>query len=92
MGAGTLTLQRNPTFPDEAGRWDQFSHDPTPASIEINYTTGAPGSAFNLTGTNFPIYSIGWVSVNNSDLGSFFTGPTGSFTLTLTTDVTASHL
>jgi len=90
-GAGSLTLQRNPNFPDDAGRWDDFIHDPTPVELEINYPSGAPGSAFNISGTNFPVYSIGWVTVNNTPAGSFFTGPTGDFTLTLTTDVAAQE-
>jgi peptide/nickel transport system substrate-binding protein len=83
---GTLTLQRYAAFPDAAGRWDHFSHDASPATVELNYTTGAPGSAFNLVGTHFPINRFASIDVNAIPLGTVFTGPTGAFTITLTTE------
>jgi len=89
LDAGTMILRRNPDYPDESGRWDAFIADPSPVHLSINYPSGAPGSAFNISGTHFPVYAIGWVSVNNTQLGSFFTGSTGDFTLTLTTDLAA---
>jgi len=88
---GTMTLQRYPAFPDPAGRWDHFNHDPTPPSLKLNYDSGAPGSAFNIIGENYPINSVAWVSVNGTDVGTTFTGPTGDFTTTLTTDPSAEE-
>jgi len=82
---GTMTLQRFPLFADPAGRWDHFNHNP-PATVEINYDTGAPGSAFNIMGTNYPVNSVAWISVNGTELGNTFSGPIGNFTVTLTTD------
>jgi peptide/nickel transport system substrate-binding protein len=84
---GTLTLQRFPAFPDPAGKWDHFSHDPSPPALELNYNAGAPGSSFNVVGTHFPINSLATVSVNREGLGTVFTGASGAFTVTLTTDV-----
>lgn len=83
---GTLTLQRYEAFPDPAGKWDHFSHDASPANLEMNYDTGAPGSAFNVVGTNFPINSVASVHVNYQSISNAFTGETGTFTFTLTTD------
>jgi len=83
---GTMTLQRFPAFSDPQGKWDQYSHDPTPSGISINYDTGAPSSAFNISCTNYPINRIAWISVNGTGVGNVFTGPTGDFTFTLKTD------
>jgi peptide/nickel transport system substrate-binding protein len=83
---GTLTLQRFPDFPDPAGKWDHFSHDASPPALELNYDSGAPGSSFNIVGTNFPINSMASISVNDNLLGTIFTGDSGTFTFTVTTD------
>ncbi len=83
---GTVTLQRYPDFPDPADKWERFSHDATPVDLILNYTAGAPGSAFNITGTNFPINSVVWIYVNDQLIGTAFTGETGDFTFTFITD------
>ncbi len=84
--SGHLRLQRFLDFPDPAGKWDHFSHDASPASLEMNYDTGAPGSAFNVVGTNFPINSVASIHINYQYIGNIFTGEAGTFTFTLTTD------
>jgi hypothetical protein len=83
---GNVILQRYPAFPDPADKWERFSHDATPVELTVNYTTGAPGSAFNITGTNFPINSVAWIYVNDQLVGTVFTGETGDFTFTFVTD------
>ena len=51
----TLTLQAYPAFPDPDDKWIDFNHTVAPVTAALNYEIGAPGSAFNLTVTNFPI-------------------------------------
>ncbi|HBY06642.1 MAG TPA: hypothetical protein DEH22_02190, partial [Chloroflexi bacterium] len=82
---GSATLQRYAPFPDLATKWESFSHDATPANLSINYTSGAPGSFFNITGANFPINSVAWVYINDQFVGTTFTGATGDFIFTLAT-------
>jgi peptide/nickel transport system substrate-binding protein len=87
----TLTLQRYAAFPDPADKWDGFAHDTTPAALDLNFTTGAPGSAFNVSGSNLPINRVVTIYLNNQPVGTSFTGETGTFTVTLLTDVDASE-
>jgi hypothetical protein len=54
-------------------------------SLAINYSTGAPGSFFNITGTNFPPDNIADLTINGNFIGEITTDSSGSFTLTLTT-------
>jgi len=55
------------------------------ATLDINYSSGAPGSFFTLTGENFPINSTVWVSVNGRLLGTVQSDSQGSFTFLLDT-------
>lgn len=57
-----------------------------PPALEINYSTGAPGSYFNVTGSYFlPGESIA-LEVNTVPLGSVPADSSGAFTVTLSTD------
>jgi photosystem II stability/assembly factor-like uncharacterized protein len=47
-------------------------------SLEINYTTGAPGSFFTIIGDNYPPDSTIKISVNNQLLGTVQSDPSGA--------------
>lgn len=81
----TMTLLRNPNFPDPANKWADFEADPSPPSLTINYTTGAPGSFFNITGMGYPANRTATISINGAVVGTAITGEDGSFTITLQT-------
>jgi hypothetical protein len=51
----------------------------------MNYSEGAPGSFFNVTGGGFPANQTASVSVNGTSLGILSTNSSGGFTFTLTT-------
>lgn len=86
----TMTLQRNPDFPDPSDRWEGFDADPSPAALTINFSSGAPGSFFNITGTGYPANRTATISVNGVALGTALTGTDGSFSATLQTSPDSS--
>ena len=86
--ADTLTLLHNPAFPDEAGRWDSFAAAPAP-DLEIDYTSGAPGSYFNVTGSGFPPDGTASIVANDHLLGQLPVDSSGQISFTLTTDEAA---
>lgn len=90
LGDKTMTLRRNPNFPDPADKWDGYNDDPSPPSLTINYTTGAPGSFFNITGSGYPINRLAFIHVNGVQIGSALIGMDGGFSLTLSTPPTGS--
>ncbi len=56
-------------------------------TVTLNYTTGAVGSFFTVTGLNFPANSLAHILVNGHELGTIATDSTGAFTLILSTAV-----
>lgn len=58
--------------------------EPTVA-LTINYTTGAPGSFFNITGTGYPANGTATISINGEIVGTVLTGQDGGFSITLQT-------
>jgi hypothetical protein len=54
--------------------------------LVMNYTSGAPGSYFNVIGQHFPSNSTAELSVNGRSLGTITVGGGGKFYFTLTTD------
>lgn len=81
---GTLTLRHNPAFPDAAGRWDTFAAEAMP-KVQVNYPSGAPGSYFNVTGSDFPPANTLYISVNGRLLGEAQSGSDGSVAFTFST-------
>jgi len=55
------------------------------ATLNINYTSGSPGSFFTVTGFDFPANSSATITVNNQTLGIVPTDAGGSFTFLLST-------
>ena len=53
--------------------------------LEINHTTGAPGSFFELTGAGFPIQSNASISINGQHIGTIPVEENGAFTFSLST-------
>ncbi|MFA5873549.1 MAG: hypothetical protein WC832_06260, partial [Anaerolineales bacterium] len=51
-----------------------------PASLTINYSSGAPGSYFTIAGSYFPPDSTATITVNGNVLGTVPTDSSGSFT------------
>jgi hypothetical protein len=79
---------------DNNGVRDIFVHDlieppppppPPPATVAINYTYGAPGSAFTITGANFTANNAAAVWVNGVSVGAVATDATGSLSFRLST-------
>jgi hypothetical protein len=56
------------------------------AALSINYSTGAPGSYFTITGENFPASSNVEIYINGRNSGSVQSDPDGNFSFLLTTD------
>ena len=80
----TLELTRFADFPDDAGKWDEFSADPNPI-LEINYGTGAPGSFFTLTGSLYPPNSTARVYVGDDFVAEIAVDSSGDFVVVLDT-------
>lgn len=57
---------------------------PEPELI-MNYSSGAPGSYFNVIGQNFPANSTAALSVNGRSLGTVLVNASGNFYFSLTT-------
>jgi hypothetical protein len=57
----------------------------TVPQLTINYSIGAPGSYFNITGTGYPASRDATISVNGVTVGTVTTGQDGSFSITLPT-------
>jgi len=57
-----------------------------PPTLAINYTSGAPGSFFTLTGANYNADTAYAIIVNGHDLGDVQTDSNGNFSVILTTD------
>lgn len=55
--------------------------------LTSNFSTGAAGSYFTLTGSNFPLNDTAAISVNGSTLGTVGTNGAGSFSFILSTAV-----
>ncbi|MCX7855097.1 MAG: ABC transporter substrate-binding protein [Anaerolineae bacterium] len=79
-----LTLRRYSNFPDLAGRWDAFAVPDSP-DLQINYSEGAPGSYFNVTGSGFPPNRTAFVLANDHILGQMSVNPDGTIAFTLST-------
>lgn len=66
---------------DTNERADVFLHDFVgPPSLNVNYSTGAPGSFFVFNGSNWEINSTAVVSANGVTLGTVNTNSSGSLT------------
>lgn len=53
--------------------------------LTLDYSSGAPGSFFNVSGDGFPPNQTASVTVNGASMGSLPTTASGTFTFTLTT-------
>ncbi|MCA9932477.1 MAG: hypothetical protein KC415_01035 [Anaerolineales bacterium] len=90
-------------MPAAAIGWELFAGVYTPV-LEVNATTGAPGSVFYFTGSNYPpgslatIYidgrPVGTVTTDGSGAASFLVNTlgaaSGAYNVTLETDINAS--
>lgn len=65
--------------------WQRYANVYQEPQLNINYTTGKPGSAFALTGDFFPANTVITIFINNQQLGTIQTGNSGNFYVVLTT-------
>lgn len=79
-----LVLERYPGFPDSAGRWDAFVARSNP-QLQINYSSGAPGSYFTITGSGFTPNGTAFVVVNGRLLDQLPVDSNGTISFTLAT-------
>jgi hypothetical protein len=67
-----------------------FAIQQVPA-LAINYSSGAPGSYFTITGYNYPPNSTATISINANVLGTVTTDSSGGFTFVLETNPTTDE-
>jgi Tol biopolymer transport system component len=82
------SLANNLVSGDTNGEQDIFVYervDPPPPTLTINYTTGAPGSYFTVTGVHFPPDSQVTIMVNSWQAGMVNASGDGEFLFLLTT-------
>ncbi len=79
-----LILTHFETFVDASGRWDTFAAPSVPV-LELNHSSGAPGSYFNLSGTGFPADSEVFIMANNAIVSSMQVDSSGAISFTLGT-------
>jgi hypothetical protein len=72
-------------LPTEGYRWQPYADAYTPAMLDINHTSGMPGSFFTVTGTNFPPDSTLTVLANSFVLGTVQTDSAGGFVFLIDT-------
>lgn len=82
-----LALVPYVALPNESFSWRLFAglYGATPA-LGINYTTGAPGSFFTVTGYNFPVGQTVTIAANGRNLGTVQANDTGTFSFVLASD------
>ena len=61
------------------------------ALLTINFSSGAPGSYFTITGSNFPPSSIATISINGNISGTVLTNSSGGFIFLLKTSLTTDE-
>ena len=62
------------------------------ADLTINYNNGSPGSAFTVTGANFPPNSTGTITINGHVVGTITVDGVGGFVFLLNTTDTGEGL
>ncbi|MDX1435313.1 MAG: hypothetical protein R3335_00785 [Anaerolineales bacterium] len=71
-------------LPTNALGWELFAGIYAP-DLSVNETTGAPGSIFAFTGSNYPASSMATVYVNGEAVGTVMTDGNGDATFLLNT-------
>ncbi len=82
----TLSLQRFEAYPDESGRWDEYSQI-SAHNLALDYSEGAPGSTFTIIGSGYPANSLATVYINYIGVGTLMTDSDGKFKLTITMSI-----
>jgi len=86
---GTVDLRKFELFLDPSSKWIEFNAVPTHPRLTVDFTTGAPGSTFTISGLYYPFNSQATIYINGVNLGTFMTDNQGAFTMTLATPPTA---
>lgn len=71
-------------MPARAIGWDLFANVYTPV-LEVQETTGAPGSIFYFTGSNYPSHSSATIYINGTPVGTVITDASGTVTFFVNT-------
>jgi hypothetical protein len=66
-------------LPQTGFTWQRYADAYNPTGIEINHTSGQPGSFFTLRGHDFTANSTATITVNGEILGTLSTDATGGF-------------
>ena len=86
-------LTRRRQLPSMRGRavegYSPYSR--SPPTLAINYTSGAPGSYFTVTGSQFPPNSTTTIAINGSILGTIPTDASGGLIFLLETSSTTDE-
>ena len=89
LAGKTLTLKNFAPYPDLADRWSAFSSGQP--MLAVNYSSGAPGSLFYVTGSNFPLNATATISINGHTAGTLPTDVYGGFTFSLQSSPTTGE-
>lgn len=82
-----LVLVPYVALPNETFSWQLFAGNyGSERALGINYTTGAPGSFFTVTGYNFAAGRPVTIAANGRNLATVRADETGSFSFVLATD------
>jgi len=81
-GGKTMHLQRFADYPDESGRYDEFTEGSV-HYLATDYSEGAPGSTFTIIGSNYPPNSLATVYLNYIEVGTLMTDSEGGFEFTI---------
>ena len=82
-----LTIDQRHASRPSGSQCDIGSFEAIASQLEINYTSGAPGSYFTLTGKDFQPNATASIKVNGNKLGTVSTDDSGNLNFILNTDL-----
>jgi hypothetical protein len=77
-------------LPSAGFRWQFYANVYVPTTLAVNHASGAPGSFFTVTGTNYPPSSTATIVVNGVALGDVQTDADGNLEFVI--DTTGAEL
>jgi hypothetical protein len=77
-------------LPSAGFRWQFYANGYVPTTLEVNHPSGAPGSFFTVTGTNYPASTTATILANGVDLGDVQTDADGNLEFVI--DTTGAEL
>jgi hypothetical protein len=77
-------------LPSAGFRWQFYANSYVLTTLEVNHPSGAPGSFFTVTGTNYPLSTTVTIFVNGADVGDVPTDEDGNLEFVI--DTTGAEL